>query len=227
MAFKTFTNKEELMKIIYSVSDTALVSDLQADFNLIESFGFKIDDNKYPIRCFGKTYVLVDDDCVIYISFSNPCKKNGICYMIQKQFFTNKHDVLLSHRSNSLPACITYHSNGMVYEERYRLYNEFYPILILENVEYSYLDSITTIKNKKEYIFKSQQWHAKILRVNPKTRKPLQIIYYHREQPQKMIDFDSIKKIYPAIVRLSYLERVNLKVNLSTSEQSLIEMLTF
>lgn len=228
MALKTFSTKQEFMDIVYSVEDTAVIeSFLESKFKVMDGFGFEEVSSVGFVKTKGKSFKIIDNDSIVYVSFSNPSERTGLCYLIEKRFFKKDGVYKIAHRANNLPAFISYHANGKVFTEKYRYYNELYPELILDGVKYSYLDSITTTKGKKDYEFKPQHWHASLFRINPKTMTPLDIIYHHETQPNQSIRFSAVKKLYPHINRLSYFERIDLKSNLTEEELTLLEILLY
>lgn len=234
MAFCTFTTKEEFMSIVYSVHDTL---QFEADFSdvamrLVESFGFvKVIDSANRIRggsFKGITYKLIEPetDVTVYVSFSNPAVSGtGASYMFNKHFVSTSKNVY--HRDDSKPAYISYHGNGKVFEEHYIVNGAVPPVVLIDDVEYSYLSKIQSTKHTKDYTFSKQQWHAVKYKVNLKTMTPLQVIYFNEDFPGQFIEFFQLKKLYPDVGRLKGLDRINLNKSLTSSELALLDMIVF
>jgi hypothetical protein len=233
MAFLKFKSKDEFMSIVYSVEDTVQLCAQQSEleFGLIESFGFTrvfetISGSTLHLN--GISYKFVDDinDTTIYLSFSSPAKKNSdTFYLFQKHFFSTS--IKKYHRDHSKPAFVSYHANGKVYEQNYILNGKIAPISIIDEKEFHYLTTIRTTKNHKDYLFQPQRWHATKFRVNLKTMKPLQTIYYNDRFPLRMIEFHELKKLYAELGRLKGFDRINLNESLTPDEMTTLEMITF
>lgn len=227
MAFKTFSTKQELFDIINSVDDTVIIdfSEIKNSFTLIKSFGF-IQESLMGMSKSKIEFYFKADDEIISISFSNPGSKNGICYLLEKQFLKKVDEKFIYHRENELPAYITYHANGNRYQEKYSVNGTCYSEIVLNGVQYFNLETISTSKNKKVFEFTPKNKYVKHLILNPKTLKPLRIVYHYEGHPKNTLFFDDIKKVYPDICRLSYVERLDLS-NLSKEELAIIDILLF
>ncbi len=226
MAFKTFETREELIEIILSVEDTAIICpcDTNKAFKKIKNMGFNFVHDKGNFSfAIGETFYFEYEDNLIYFSFSKPESDKGVFYLIQKCFF--KDSISCFHRLDK-PCYVSYHSNGTVFKQKYRFNNDTYPVILVDGVEHSHLECITKKRTYIEYHFRKQPWHAKFFRVNINTLNVMNAKYWtFEEYDSKFLDYHQIKKAFPEINKFRWHEKINLGKNVASDELSLIHSL--
>lgn len=234
MAFKKFNTRDELIDIVCSVEDTALIDgiDYHSSFQHIMSLGFTPVDSIMGLNIgSGQSFRFESDDSIIYFCFSKPSNPGGRLYMTEKHFFKKSTERVILHRIDK-PCSISYHANGNVFKSKYRVDGETYPSLIIDGLEFSHLETIINVKNTREYHFRAQPWHVKRMKVNLTSLSIMQASYCifnidNIESKHIYMEHHQVKKFYPDLGKLSWYQKINLGKSLAADEITLIEMLMY
>lgn len=234
MSFKKFETRSELIDIIYSVEDTALIDgiDYQVAFENIMNMGFLPVGSIMNLNIgSGQSFRFEDNDAIIYFCFSKPSNPGGKLYMTEKHFFKQLTHHTVFHRLNA-PCSISYHSNGSVFKSKYRFEGDTYASLFVDGLEYSHLETIINVKSTKEYHFRAQPWHVKRVKVNLNSMSIMQASYCifnidNIGANPSYMEHHQVKKFYPDIGKLNWYQKINLGKSLAADELTLIEMLMY
>lgn len=234
MAFKKFNTRDELIDIVYSVEDTALIDgiDYQSSFQDIMQLGFTPVESIMGLNIgSGQIFRFEDNDLIIYFCFSKPTNPGGRLYMTEKHFFKQLKHTTVSHRLNK-PCSISYHANGNVFKAKYRFEGDTYPLLTVDGLEFSHLETIINVKNTREYHFRAQPWHVKRMKINLTALSIMQASYciFNNDNINSKhiyMEHHQVKKLYPDISKLNWYQKINLGKSLAADEITLIEMLMY